>query len=179
LSNLGQADGFSRTSLEGVVTCSNQAGGTSVIKWTTVAGVVFVAAAAVAGVAVSGQARDVVTNQTRDAAAKKGEPEPQRMTVANKATEPVPVSAVLTGVGENVRLELTQDTIANLKDNVVVRMAPVQWEYRELRLPTAPINYQSILGQLRQAGAEGWETTGVQFSDAGATVVILKKAKPS
>lgn len=148
--------------------------------WTQIAGLVLVAAAAAAGVAVSGQARDVVTtNQSRDAAAKKGEPEPPRVVVANKATEPVPVSAVLAGVGENVRLDLTQDTIANLKDNVVVRMAPVQWEYRELRFPTAPINYQSILGQLRQAGAEGWETTGVQFSDAGATVVILKRAKQS
>jgi hypothetical protein len=97
--------------------------------------------------------------------------------VANTPTEPVPVSAVITGVGEGVRIELTPDTIASLKDNVVVRLAPVQWEYRELRLPTAPINYQSILSQLRQSGAEGWETTGVQFSDAGATVVILKRTK--
>lgn len=132
--------------------------------WKTVAAAGLVAAGATAGMAVSGQVREV---------------EPPKMTVANKATDPVPVNAVLSRVGEGVRLELAQETIADLKDNVVVRLAPVQWEYRELRLPTAPINYQSILGQLRQSGAEGWETTGVQFSDAGATVVILKRAKPA
>jgi hypothetical protein len=148
-------------------------------QWTTIAAVMFVAAAAAAGVAVRGQARDVATTQARDAAAQKGEPAPPKMIVANKPTEPVPVNAALVGVAEGVRLDLTQDTIAMLKDNVVVRMAPVQWEYRELRMPTAPVNYQTILGQLRQAGAEGWETTGVQFSDAGATVVILKRAKPT
>ena len=137
---------------------------------------------------VRGQARDVVIPQARDTAAKKGEPDYPKMVVANKATEPVPVAVAnkatepvpvsLSRVGEGVRLELAPETIADLKDNVVVRLAPVQWEYRELRLPTAPINYQSVLGSLRQAGAEGWETTGVQFSDAGATVVILKRAKP-
>jgi hypothetical protein len=124
--------------------------------------VVLVAAGAAAGVAVSGQAREV---------------EPPKMTVANKATNPVPVSAVITGVADGVRIELGPDTIANLKDNAVVRLARVEWEYRELRLATAPANYQSILDQLRTAGAEGWETTGVSFSDAAATVVILKRAK--
>lgn len=133
--------------------------------WKAIAGVALVAAAAAAGVAVSGQARDV------------REVEPPKVTVANKATDPVPVNAVLSRVAEGVRVELAPDTIATLKDNVLVRLAPVQWEYRELRLPTAPVNYQSILGQLRQSGAEGWETTGVQFSDAGATVVILKRAR--
>ena len=131
--------------------------------WTTVAGVVLVAAGAAAGVAVSGQVKEV---------------EPPKMTVANKVTDPVNVSAVIGRVADGVRIELGPETIANLKDNAVVRLAAVQWEYRELRLPTAPINYQSILGQLRQSGAEGWETTGVQFSDAGATILILKRAKP-
>jgi len=131
--------------------------------WKTIAGVALVAAGAAAGAAVSGQVKEV---------------EPPKMTVANKATDPVPVSAVIARMGEGVRIELAPDTITDLKDNVLVRLAPVQWEYRELRVPTAPINYQSIMGQLRQSGAEGWETTGVQFSDAGATVVILKRAKP-
>jgi len=134
-----------------------------VSHWTTVAGVVLVAAGAAAGVAVSGQVKEV---------------EPPKMTVANKVTDPVNVSAVIGRVADGVRIELGPETIANLKDNAVVRLAAVQWEYRELRLPTAPINYQSILGQLRQSGAEGWETTGVQFSDAGATILILKRAKP-
>lgn len=130
--------------------------------WTTVAGVVLVAAGAAAGVAVSGQVKEV---------------EPPKMTVANRDTNPVPVNAVISRLGEGVQFELTASTIANLKDNAVVRLARVEWEYRELRLATQPVNYQSIMGQLRQAGAEGWETTGVSFSDAAATVVILKRAK--
>lgn len=120
------------------------------------------AAGAAAGVAVSGQVKEV---------------EPPKMTVANRDTNPVPVNAVISRLGEGVQFELTASTIANLKDNAVVRLARVEWEYRELRLTTQPVNYQSIMGQLRQAGAEGWETTGVSFSDAGATVVILKRAK--
>ena len=161
--------------------------------WKTVGGIALVAAGAAAGVAVSGQPRDTV-GQAREVqpprmivANRATEPvpvtvankatEPVAVTVANKATEPANVSAVIGRVADGVRIELGPDTIANLKDNAVVRLARVEWEYKELRLPTAPINYQSILGQLRQSGAEGWETTGVQFSDAGATVVILKRAK--
>ena len=136
--------------------------------WTQVAGVVLaVSGAAAAGVAVGGQAREV---------------EPPKMTVANKATAPVPVTAVVTRLPD-VRLErgtlieLGPETMASLKEQPVVRLARVEWEYRELRVATSPGSYRSIMTQLSQAGADGWETTGVTFSDAGATVVILKRQK--
>jgi hypothetical protein len=53
----------------------------------------------------------------------------------------------------------------------------VEWEYKELRISTTPMNYRSVVNQLSQAGAEGWETTGVTFSDTGATVMIMKRVK--
>jgi hypothetical protein len=128
---------------------------------------VLVATGAIAGVAVSGQAR---------------ESEPPKMTVANKATDPVPVSGVITRMPvvklePGVQVELGPDTIATLKEERVVRVAKTEWEYRELRVSTSPGSYRSILTPLAQAGAEGWETTGITFSDSGATVIILKRQR--
>jgi hypothetical protein len=66
---------------------------------------------------------------------------------------------------------------AVLREEKVVRVARAQWEYRELRVRTSPGNYSSVLTPLTSAGAEGWETTGLSFSDAGATVIILKRQR--
>jgi hypothetical protein len=128
---------------------------------------VAVAGSAGAGVAVGGQAREV---------------EPPKVTVANKVSNAVPVSAVVTRMPAvqlepGTRIELSAETIADIKDNLTVKMARPEWEYRELRVATSPGNYASIIGPLGQAGAQGWETTGLTFSDAGATVMILKRQK--
>jgi hypothetical protein len=129
--------------------------------------VVVFGGAAMAGAVVGGQAR---------------EPELPKMIVANKVTEPVPVTAVITRMPvvklePGVQIELGPETIATLKEERIVRMARVEWEYRELRVPTSPASYRSILPPLVQAGADGWETTGITFSDSGATVVILKRQR--
>jgi hypothetical protein len=136
-------------------------GGLTVKQWTQIAGVALVVfGAAAAGVVVGGQAREV---------------EPPRMTVANKPTDPVPI--VVSRLADGVRLELGPETMLSLKGEQVVRLARGEWEYRELRVETAPANYRSVLTPLAQAGAEGWETTGLSFSDAGATVIILKRQR--
>ena len=127
----------------------------------------MVAAGAATGVVVMGQARDVV---------------PERVTVANRPTEPVPVTGIITrmppvSLTPGVQVDLGPDTIAILKEERVVRIARVQWEYRELRVDTAPASYRSVMAPLAAAGAEGWETTGLSFSDAGATVMILKRPR--
>lgn len=126
-----------------------------------------VAGAAATGVVVGGQARDV---------------ELPRMIVANRATDPVPVTSVITRMPivklePGVQVELGPDTMASLKGEQIVRIARVEWEYRELRVSTAPASYRSIMAPLAQAGAEGWETTGITFSDSGATVIILKRQR--
>ena len=135
--------------------------------WKTIAGIALVAAGAAAGVAVSGQVREV---------------EPPKMTVANKPANPVPVTGVITGLPAvrlvaGSQIELSPDTITMLKAEQVVRVARVEWEYRELRVNTAPASYKSVMAPLAQAGAEGWETTGITFSDSGATIIILKRQR--
>lgn len=136
--------------------------------WTQSAALVVVAIGSVAaGVAVGGQVREV---------------EPPKVIVANKATEPVPVTAVVTRLPV-VRLEpgtlveLGLETIARLREPELVTPVRVEWEYKELRISTTPMNYRSVVNQLSQAGADGWETTGVTFSDAGATVMIMKRVR--
>jgi hypothetical protein len=118
-------------------------------------------------VAVGGQVRDV---------------EPPKVMVANKPTEPVPVTGVITrmpavSLAPGGLVELGPETMTSLKAEHIVRMARVEWEYRELRVNTAPASYRSVMAPLAQAGAEGWETTGITFSDSGATVIILKRAR--
>lgn len=136
--------------------------------WKQSAAIFAVAVGSVAaGVAVGGQVREV---------------EPPKMTVANKPTEPVPVTAVVTRL-PGVRLEpdthveLGLETIARLREPQVVRPIRTEWEYKELRVTTTPMNYRSVVTQLNQAGADGWESTGVTFSDTGATVMIMKRVK--
>jgi hypothetical protein len=47
------------------------------------------------------------------------------------------------------------------------------WEYRELAVPAG----QSVTDLLNGAGAEGWETTGLQFSSASGLVLVLKRTR--
>ena len=136
--------------------------------WTRLAAVAVVLAGSMAaGVAVGGQVREV---------------EPPKVTVANKAAEPVPVTAVVTRLPgirlePDTHVELGPETIAKLTAPETVKPVRVEWEYKELRVSTTPMNYRSVVNQLSQAGADGWETTGVTFSDAGATVMIMKRVK--
>jgi hypothetical protein len=48
---------------------------------------------------------------------------------------------------------------------------------RTLDVEVTGENEPPVLWGQRAGKAQGWETTGVQFSDAGATVVILKRTK--
>jgi hypothetical protein len=120
-----------------------------------------VAGTTTARVAVGGQARAQ---------------EPPKMTVVNTVKEPVPVA-----LAADSAIELAPATAALLtallREESVVRVARATWEYRELRVRTSPGNYSSVLAPLTAAGAEGWETTGLSFSDAAATVIILKRQK--
>lgn len=152
------------------------------MRWASIAGLVVATAGSVAtGVAVGGQSR-VVEPEKVIIANKSTEPVPVTAIIANRATEPVPVTAVVTQLpviklAPDARIELGPETMARLKEESVVRLARAQWEYRELRIPTSPGNYSSVLAPLSQAGGEGWETTGLSFSDSGATVIILKRPR--
>ena len=56
---------------------------------------------------------------------------------------------------------------------VQTRTARQAWEYREVTVPAG----QSAAALLTEAGEAGWETTGVQFPSAGASVWLLKRPR--
>jgi hypothetical protein len=56
---------------------------------------------------------------------------------------------------------------------VQTRMARQAWEYREVTVPAG----QSVAALLTEAGEAGWETTGVPFPAAGASVWLLKRPR--
>lgn len=103
------------------------------------------------------------------------EPEPPRVIVANRATQPVPVVAAVTNIKAPVVLD--ERTTVALREGTVVKLAPPVWEYRELRVPTTPGGQTSAIGALTAAGADGWETTGLSFTSPGATIIILKRSR--
>jgi hypothetical protein len=103
------------------------------------------------------------------------EPEPPRMIVANRPHQLVPVDAVVSQIRKPVVLD--DKTTVALKEGTVVKIAPPEWEYREVRVPTVPGTYTSVLGTLAAAGADGWETTGLMFNTPGATVIVMKRQR--
>jgi hypothetical protein len=54
---------------------------------------------------------------------------------------------------------------------VLARVARQAWEYREVRIATG----QNRAPVLNGAGADGWEATGIAFSDQAGTVVLMKR----
>jgi len=56
---------------------------------------------------------------------------------------------------------------------VAVRSAGQIWEYETLTIPVT----QDPTGALNVAGAQGWEATGIAFSIAGGTGVVLKRPR--
>lgn len=113
-----------------------------------------------AGVAIGGATQD---------------PAAQRVLVANKPDQPVPVEAMVTMIRRPVVLD--ERTTVALKEGTVVKLAPPVWEYREVRVPTTPGGQSSVLGALATAGADGWETTGLSFTSPGYTIIVMKRQR--
>jgi len=108
------------------------------------------------------------------------EPEPAKVLVTNSATESIPVTLhprTTVALREGTTVALRHGTEVALVPGTTIRIEPPIWEYRELRIPTAPGNTASVIGPLSSAGADGWETTGLQFSSPGATVIVLKRPR--
>jgi hypothetical protein len=56
---------------------------------------------------------------------------------------------------------------------VQARIVRPTWEYRQLSIAAG----QTPVGALNEAGAEGWEATGIAFPSAGgATTIVMKRA---
>jgi hypothetical protein len=129
---------------------------------------VLMAGAAGAGVAIGGATQ---------------EPEPPKVLVANKPNQAVPVDATVSLIRQPVILDgrttvaLRPGTTVALEQGTTIRVEAPIWEYRELRVPTDAGNIAAVMPHLTAAGAQGWETTGLQFASAGTTVLILKRQR--
>jgi hypothetical protein len=130
---------------------------------------VLMAGAAGAGVAIGGATQ---------------EPDPPKVLVANRSNQPVPVEAVVSVIRQPVTLDgrttvaLRPGTTVALQENTTIRVEAPIWEYQELRVPIDAGNISAVMTPLTAAGAEAWETTGLQFAAAGRTVLILKRQRP-
>jgi hypothetical protein len=104
-----------------------------------------------------------------------GEPTQGKVWIQNRGTsEAVPVMIENGASGVPVRVAVIGDpTVTVASGNVATRAARQSWEYREVSVPAG----QDLIAVLNTAGNDGWETTGMTFSDQRGTVVILKRPR--
>ena len=75
-----------------------------------------------------------------------------------------------------LRVAVSNTPIVELAKNAVVaaRIVPPTWEYQEVRFMPG----QDPVALLNQAGAAGWETTGITLpATDGRTTIIMKRAR--
>jgi hypothetical protein len=70
---------------------------------------------------------------------------------------PIRVEVVGSGIGANVQAQFVQQ----------------RWEYRSIRI----IPPQDPVPALNAAGSDGWETTGITFTEQGRTVVVMRRPR--
>lgn len=98
-----------------------------------------------------------------------GEIAPANVWVQNRSpSEAIPVTIV--DAGQPLRFQMVGTTADGVLPTRASRQA---WEYTQVRIGTN----QDAAALLNAAGADGWETTGNQFTTSGGTVVVLKRPR--
>ena len=100
-----------------------------------------------------------------------------RMTVQNRGrAEAVPISLQEVALDAPLRVRLMNGEAApGSGDPISVRVIrePVVWQYKSI---TFTAN-QNLAATLTAEGAGGWETTGIAFTNAQATTLLLKRLR--
>ena len=126
-----------------------------------VLGVVITAGGAM--LAAPGQDRPGVIGQARVLVENRGRADAVPVVLQDVMT-PSPISVQVAGT----------PTVALAAASVVqARLARQQWEYRALDLERE----QDPAAALSRAGAEGWETTGIQLLNRAGAPVVMKRPK--
>ena len=105
-----------------------------------------------------------------------GQPTQGKVWIQNRGnTEAVPVSIQNMASALPLRVEITGVPTVTIGSGSLVqaRVARQPWEYRDVRIPTG----QNPSPILNTAGDDGWEATGVAFTDQGGTVVVMKRPR--
>ncbi|PWT83853.1 MAG: hypothetical protein C5B57_06065 [Blastocatellia bacterium] len=104
-----------------------------------------------------------------------GEPTQGKVWIQNRGSnEAVPVMIENGASGMPLRVQLMGNPAVQISSgNVLIRASRQNWEYRDVSVPSG----QDPIAMLNTAGNDGWETTGVTFSDQRGTVIVLKRPR--
>lgn len=105
-----------------------------------------------------------------------GQPTQGKVWIQNRGdTEAVPVVIENTASAMPLRVVMTGVQTVEIRSESVVQTRVVRqaWEYRDVRIPAS----QNPSAVLNNAGTDGWETTGVAFTDPGGAVVVMKRPR--
>ncbi len=103
-----------------------------------------------------------------------GEMSPPNVWVQNRGPEQA-IPVALVEPPQPMRVQIA-DPFSGRVDNVVTARASRQaWEYTQVRIGAN----ENAAALLNNAGADGWETTGLQIPAAtgGGTIVVLKRPR--
>lgn len=100
-----------------------------------------------------------------------GEISPPNVWVQNRnPDEAIPVSIV--NAGQVLRVQVTG--MSGRQDDLLPTISVRQtWEYTQVKIPAN----QDAATTLNTAGADGWETTGLQLPTSGGTMIVLKRPR--
>lgn len=101
-----------------------------------------------------------------------GDMSPANVWIQNRSPdEAIPVRVLDTG--QSLRVQITGITPTRVDNVVATRPSRQAWEYTEVRIGTD----QDAPAVLNKVGADGWETTGLQFETSKGTTVVLKRPR--
>lgn len=85
----------------------------------------------------------------------------------------VPVSLADVGLDAPMKVQVTSLPPVAVDGIVQARRARQVWEYRTIVVRDG----QDPLPTINSAGADGWETTGLQFGGQGSTTLLMKRPR--
>jgi hypothetical protein len=139
-------------------------------------------AVVVSGFAVLAAASAIVAAPVQD---RPGQPTQAKVWVENRGPfERIPVSLQEVSTDMTLRVQVVGTPSMQIVGTPAVTLAAgtvvqtrtaanQQWEYQTILVGSAA----DPAAALRQAGSQGWETTGLQFPAAGGALVLLKKPR--
>ena len=107
-------------------------------------------------------------------------PQPGQLTQArvwvmnSGRTEAVPVNLRDASLDAPLRVQIVQGE-SRTPETVKVQMARQSWEYMTLTVPPSPDAKTAPL--IDQQGAAGWETTGIAWTTAAGTALLMKRPR--